>query len=120
VSSPTPSNPNPRSNSGATSNSASGCRSTTWASTRHQEQPGHGDLSDSKTVAATATTAASDTVVLRNNWIQRIWALISDQMTVENTLPMAGLEPGKYKVTIKVNDGISKQEIAQSAPFVVE
>jgi GWxTD domain-containing protein len=44
----------------------------------------------------------------------------SDQLTVEKTLPMAGLQPGKYKVTIKVNDTISKQEIAQSAPFVVE
>jgi GWxTD domain-containing protein len=44
----------------------------------------------------------------------------SDQLTVEKTLPMAGLQPGKYKVTIKVNDEISKQEIAQSAPFVVE
>jgi GWxTD domain-containing protein len=44
----------------------------------------------------------------------------SDQLTVANTLPMAGLQPGKYKVTIKVNDEISKQEIAQSAPFVVE
>jgi hypothetical protein len=30
------------------------------------------------------------------------------------------LQPGKYKVTIKINDTISKQEIAQSAPFVVE
>jgi hypothetical protein len=44
----------------------------------------------------------------------------SDQMTVEKTLPISGLEPGKYKVTIKINDAISKQEIAQSAPFVVE
>jgi hypothetical protein len=44
----------------------------------------------------------------------------SDQLTVEKTLPVAGLQPGKYKVTIKVNDEISKQEIAQSAPFVVE
>jgi GWxTD domain-containing protein len=44
----------------------------------------------------------------------------SDQLTVEKSLPMAGLQPGKYKVTIKVNDTISKQEIAQSAPFVVE
>jgi hypothetical protein len=44
----------------------------------------------------------------------------SDQLTVQNTVPMAGLQPGKYKVTIQVNDGISKQEIAQSAPFVVE
>jgi hypothetical protein len=39
---------------------------------------------------------------------------------VEKTLPMAGLPPGKYKVTVKINDAISKQEIAQSAPFVVE
>jgi hypothetical protein len=44
----------------------------------------------------------------------------SDQLTVEKTLPMAGLPPGKYKVTVKINDAISKQEIAQSAPFVVE
>jgi GWxTD domain-containing protein len=44
----------------------------------------------------------------------------SDQLTVEKSLPMAGLQPGKYRVTIKVNDEISKQEIAQSAPFVVE
>jgi GWxTD domain-containing protein len=44
----------------------------------------------------------------------------SNQLTVEKLLPIAGLQPGKYKVTIKVNDTISKQEIAQSAPFVVE
>jgi len=44
----------------------------------------------------------------------------SDQLTVEKTLPIAGLQPGKYKVTVKINDAISKQEIAQSAPFVVE
>ena len=44
----------------------------------------------------------------------------SSQLTVEKLLPIAGLPPGKYKVTIKVNDTISKQEIAQSAPFVVE
>jgi GWxTD domain-containing protein len=44
----------------------------------------------------------------------------SDQITVENSFPLAGLQPGKYKVTIQVNDEISKQEIAQSAPFVVE
>jgi hypothetical protein len=44
----------------------------------------------------------------------------SDQLTVEKSLPLAGLAPGKYKVTVKVNDAISKQVIAQSAPFVVE
>jgi hypothetical protein len=44
----------------------------------------------------------------------------SDQLTVEKSVPLAGLQPGKYKVVIKVNDAISKQEIAQSVPFVVE
>lgn len=44
----------------------------------------------------------------------------SDELTVQKTLPIAGLQPGKYRVTVKINDAISKQEIAQSAPFVVE
>jgi GWxTD domain-containing protein len=44
----------------------------------------------------------------------------SDELTVEKSLSIAGLEPGHYKVTVKISDAISKQEIAQSAPFVVE
>jgi GWxTD domain-containing protein len=44
----------------------------------------------------------------------------ADQVTLEKSMPLASLEPGKYKVTIKVNDGISKQQIAESAPFIVE
>lgn len=43
-----------------------------------------------------------------------------DQVTIEKSLPLASLEPGKYLVRIKVNDSVSKQEIAQSAPFTVE
>ena len=35
-------------------------------------------------------------------------------------MPLASLQPGKYQVTIKVNDGVSKQQIAESAPFVVD
>jgi GWxTD domain-containing protein len=44
----------------------------------------------------------------------------SDQMTLEKTLPLGGLVPGKYQVRIKINDSVSKQEIAQMAPFTVE
>jgi GWxTD domain-containing protein len=44
----------------------------------------------------------------------------SDQVTLEKSMPLASLLPGKYQVTIKVNDGVSKQQIAESAPFVVE
>jgi GWxTD domain-containing protein len=44
----------------------------------------------------------------------------ADQLTLEKTMPLASLQPGRYQVTIKVNDGVSKQQIAQSAPFIVE
>ena len=44
----------------------------------------------------------------------------ADQVTLEKSMPLASLEPGKYQVTIKVNDGISKQQIAESAPFMVD
>jgi GWxTD domain-containing protein len=44
----------------------------------------------------------------------------SDQVTLEKSLPLASLQPGKYQVTIKVNDGITKQQIAESAPFLVD
>ncbi len=43
----------------------------------------------------------------------------SDQMTLEKSMPLAGLQPGKYQITISVNDGVSKQQLAQSAPFEV-
>jgi hypothetical protein len=44
----------------------------------------------------------------------------ADQVTLEKSMPLAGLAPGKYKVTIKVDDGITKQQIAESAPFEVD
>jgi GWxTD domain-containing protein len=73
-----------------------------------------------KTIAATAGVAGTETVVFEKEVDSKDLGAHSDQLTVEKTLPLAGLEPGKYKVTIKINDEISKQEIAQSAPFVVE
>ncbi|HEX4154639.1 MAG TPA: GWxTD domain-containing protein [Acidobacteriaceae bacterium] len=44
----------------------------------------------------------------------------ADQLTLEKTMPLASLAPGRYQVLIKVNDGVSKQQIAESAPFIVE
>jgi len=44
----------------------------------------------------------------------------SDQVTIEKSLPLASLQPGKYQVNIKVNDGITKQQIAESAAFIVD
>ncbi|HEY1757777.1 MAG TPA: GWxTD domain-containing protein, partial [Bryobacteraceae bacterium] len=44
----------------------------------------------------------------------------SDQLTLEKTLPLASLEPGKYIVKISVDDDVTRQQIAQSAPFTVD
>jgi GWxTD domain-containing protein len=44
----------------------------------------------------------------------------SDQVTLERSVPLANLQPGKYQINIKVNDSVSNQVIAQSAPFTVE
>jgi GWxTD domain-containing protein len=76
--------------------------------------------SNRATVTYEITQTATGAVILEREIDSKDLGAHSDQMTVEKSLPMAGLEPGKYKVTIKVNDTISKQEIAQSAPFVVE
>ncbi|HXB62946.1 MAG TPA: GWxTD domain-containing protein [Acidobacteriaceae bacterium] len=44
----------------------------------------------------------------------------ADQVTLEKSMPLASLQPGKYQVSITVNDGVSNQQIAESADFVVE
>ena len=44
----------------------------------------------------------------------------SDQLTVRRSVSLASLQPGKYQVTITVNDHVSKQQVAQSAPFTVD
>jgi hypothetical protein len=76
--------------------------------------------SNQATVVYQIIDTATNVVVFEKQLESKDLGAHSDQLTVEKTLPMAGLQPGKYKVTIKINDTISKQEIAQSAPFVVE
>jgi GWxTD domain-containing protein len=76
--------------------------------------------SNSATVTYEIVDSASGNVILTKELQSKDLGAHSDQLTVEKSLPIAGLPPGKYKVTVKINDAISKQEIAQSAPFVVE
>jgi len=76
--------------------------------------------SNDVTVTYQIVDAATNNVIFEKQMDSKELGAHSDQLTVEKSLPMAGLQPGKYRVTIKVNDEISKQEIAQSAPFVVE
>jgi GWxTD domain-containing protein len=76
--------------------------------------------SNQATVTYLITDTASGAVMLEKQMDSKDLGAHSDQLTVARTLPMAGLQPGKYKVTVKINDAISKQEIAQTVPFVVE
>jgi hypothetical protein len=45
---------------------------------------------------------------------------VGDQLTLKKTLSAANLQPGVYKLQIKVNDNISKQTVDPSATFTVE
>ena len=45
---------------------------------------------------------------------------IGDQITLEKSLSAANLEPGLYRMQIKVNDNISKQKVDPSVTFEVE
>ncbi len=76
-----------------------------------------------KSNSATVTyeiTDSTGTVILQKQLDSKDLGAHSDQLTVEKSLPIAGLVPGKYNVTVKIDDAISKQGIAQSAPFIVE
>ena len=45
---------------------------------------------------------------------------IGEQVTLQKSVAAAKLQPGVYRIDIKVNDNISKQTIAPSATFAVE
>jgi len=45
---------------------------------------------------------------------------IGDQVTLQKTLSAANLDPGIYRIQIKVNDNISKQTVDPTATFAVE
>ena len=45
---------------------------------------------------------------------------IGDQVTLEKPLSASSLDPGIYRIQIKVNDNISKQTVDPSATFAVE
>src|ERR1700691_5510651 len=45
---------------------------------------------------------------------------VGDQVTLQKTLAAANLQPGLYKIEIKVNDNLSKQSVGPTATFAVE
>jgi hypothetical protein len=45
---------------------------------------------------------------------------VGEQVTLQKTIAAANLQPGTYKIEIKINDNVSKQTIDPSAIFAVE
>ena len=45
---------------------------------------------------------------------------VGDQVTLQKSLSAANLQPGLYKIQIKVNDNVSKQTVDPTAMFAVE
>ncbi len=75
---------------------------------------------NSATVEYQIVEIASNKMILDSSEASNTISPNSDQVTLEKSVPLANLVPGKYKVTIKVNDSVSKQQIAESVPFTVD
>jgi GWxTD domain-containing protein len=81
---------------------------------------------DDKTHKASATVeyevvnASTNKPVIRTVESSDKMGNIGDQMTLQKTLSAANLDPGIYRIQIKVNDNISKQTVDPSATFAVE
>ncbi len=75
---------------------------------------------NSATIQYLITDLATNKLVLDTSESTNKLSPNADQVTLEKSLPLASLQPGKYQVSIKVNDGVKKQRIAQTAPFTVE
>ena len=63
---------------------------------------------------------ASNKAVLQSSESTDTMGNVGDQITLEKSLALNSFSPGVYKLTVKVDDNISKQQIAPSVRFAVE
>src|ERR1700738_218472 len=74
----------------------------------------------SATVEYNVTNAITNKPVIHTVGSTDQMGNVGDQVTLEKTLSAANLDPGVYRIQIKVNDNISKQTVDPSATFAVE
>ncbi len=74
----------------------------------------------SATVEYNVINAATNKAVIHTVESTEQMGNIGDQVTLEKPLSAASLDPGIYRIQIKVNDNISKQTVDPSATFSVE
>jgi len=80
---------------------------------------------DEKTHKPSATieynvTDANNKAVIHTVESTDMMGNVGDQVTLQKTLSAANLQPGLYKIEIKVNDNLSKQTLDPTATFAVE
>ncbi|HYU44588.1 MAG TPA: GWxTD domain-containing protein [Terriglobales bacterium] len=80
---------------------------------------------DQKTHKASATieynvTDASNKAVIHTVESTDTMGNVGEQVTLQKTLSAANLQPGLYKIQIKVNDNVSKQTVDPTVTFAVE
>ena len=66
------------------------------------------------------TNLATNKSVIQKTETTDTMGNLGDQVTLQKSIAAANLQPGTYKIEIKVNDNISKQTIDPSAVFAVE
>jgi GWxTD domain-containing protein len=74
----------------------------------------------SATVEYNVINAATNKAVIHTVESTDQMGNIGDQVTLEKPLSASSLDPGIYRIQIKVNDSISKQMVDPSATFAVE
>ncbi len=81
---------------------------------------------DSKTNKPSATfefnivNMATNKPVVQKTETTESMGNVGEQVTLQKTIAAANLQPGTYRIEIKVNDNISKQTVDPSAVFAVE
>jgi GWxTD domain-containing protein len=63
---------------------------------------------------------ANNQAVLHSSESTDTMGNVGDQITLEKSLALNAFQPGIYRLTVKVDDNISKQQIAPSVRFAVE
>ena len=74
----------------------------------------------SATVEYNVVNAATNKAVVHTVESTDTMGNIGDQVTLQKTLSAANLDPGVYRIQIKVNDNISKQTVDPTVTFAVE
>jgi 5-hydroxyisourate hydrolase-like protein (transthyretin family) len=74
----------------------------------------------SATVEYNITNIATNKPVVQKTESTDTMGNVGDQVTLQKSIAAANLQPGVYRIQIKVNDNVSKQTVDPSATFAVE